>query len=175
MLNRVTGVRVRGVAAQGRLARVQVGKVVDSKRWVVVHDIVTRAQVTLGGGGSRHSDGSAVHVVLLRARQLRGPCPGVAVGASWNIGRNGDIVRGSSSAVLGGAATFDGQDDGPAGGLGGRHVGRESNLARATLMDGGAGKGHGEALAGSDFVGNAAGGVEGRGVSSDLAGIVGPR
>lgn len=175
MLNRVTGVRVRGVAAQGRLARVEVGEVVDGKRRVAVHDIVTRAQVTLGGGGSIHGDGSAVHVVLLRARQLRGPCPGVAVGTSWDVGRNGDIVRGSSSAVLGGAAAFDGQDDGPAGGLGGRHVGRQSNLARATLVDGGASKGHGEALAGSDIVGNAAGGVEGRGVSRDLAGKVGSR
>lgn len=79
------------------------------------------------GGATRDSDGSAVHVHLAVADAVE-PGPGEGVFASGDAVRNGEVERvgigdvgtaGHVAIDIGGAATLEGLDDLPLGGLGG--------------------------------------------------------
>lgn len=177
MLNIGARKRVLGIGAEGGLAAVEVGKIVDGQRRVVIKSVAAGADVggaLLGARGSLDSDWGAVHVVLLGARQFGGPGPGVTVCAGGDVGGNGNVVGAGGGAVLGRAATLDGENNAPPGRLGGLHVGGQGDLTGAAAVDGRALERHGDALARRHFVADATGRVEGASIAADLAGVVGP-
>lgn len=96
----------------------------------------------LGAGAALDGERGAVHVVLRLAAELAGPCPGVGVVSGGDVCGDLDVVFTGAGTVLGRAAALDGQDDRPAGGGRGLHVGGERHLARTTTVNSRASEGH---------------------------------
>lgn len=175
MLNGGAREGVLGVGRQHRLAGVDLGQVVDCQGRVAVEGVAAGADVggpPLGAAGGLDGDGGAVHVVLLSTGELAGPGPGVRVVSSGDIRRDLDIVSARAGAILGGAAALDAEDDRPTRRLGGLHIGRQGNLARATTVDSRAGEAHANSLSSGGRVRQAISRVECGSISRDLAGVV---
>ena len=91
-------------------------------------------------GSSFDSDGSAVHVHLTVADTIE-PSPSKGVLSGRDAVGNGEVedgVRISREVPLGigGASTFERLDDHPVGVLGGFHISSQTDLARATTVNG---------------------------------------
>lgn len=175
MLNSLARVGILGVTAEHRLAAVEVGQVVDGQRGVGLKGVSAGTDALgalLGARGGLDGDGSAVHVVFLCSRQLGSPSPCVAVSSSGNVRGDGDIVCSCARSVLGRATTLDGQDDRPASGCAGLHIGGQGDLARAASVDSRALEGHADGLACSGGVGNSGSRVECGSISTNLAGVL---
>ena len=140
-------------------------------------DLASRNLVALLGASS-HRDGSAVHVHFAVANLIEpGPSEDVVAGGDAlgdaeveSAGAGAVRVFGQVAGGVDGAAAFDGVDDHPVRGFGGGLVGCQGELARATAVDGRAGKGEGLVDADGHGVGGAFGIVN---AGTLLAGEVG--